>query len=418
MELNISEIITRIAREKNVSMDIVIDALKTGLVTAARKYINEPVNIEAHIDREKGDIDVFVKQTTVEIVNDPETEILLEEALEKDPKLKLGEDLIIDLPVNEFGRAAIQASKQIVMQKVREAERSKIFNDYQERVGELITGSVQQVDRGNILVSLGRTEALLPWREQIKKEKYRQGDTIRALIINVEDSQNGAQVILSRSVPQFLVKLFELEVPEIYDGIVEIRAASRDPGSRSKIAVISRDERVDPVGACVGMKGNRVQAIVRELSNERIDIVTYNEELSIFIKRILAPAEVKKVHEIEDGRVVVIVAEESLAQAIGKSGQNIRLTSQLINRDIDIYGIEEWEKKTEEEKKEALAPKLDESEEGEAEETVEEEVEEIVETEEEEAAEEEAESEEEDEAETEGATEEEGGEEAETPVKG
>lgn len=357
MNINLVEFITQIAREKNVSMDVVIDSLKLGLITAAKKYVNRPVNIEAKVDKDKGELSVFIKQKIVEIINDPEKEITLGEARETDPKAKLNEYLVVELPIDTFGRAAVQTAKQIIMQRVREAEREQIFEDYQERVGELITGSVQQIDRGNVLVNLGRTEALLPWREQIKKEKYRQGDTIRALIINVENSPNGAQVILSRTAPDFLAKLFELEVPEIYDGIVEIKAVSRDPGSRSKIAVISRDERVDPVGACVGMKGNRVQAIVRELSNERIDIINWVDDITILIKRTLAPAEVKKVIELEENRVIVIVSDDSLAQAIGKNGQNIRLTSQLANREIDIFGSEEWAQKTEEDKEAAMRPR-------------------------------------------------------------
>jgi len=357
MNIDLVGFITQIAREKNVSMDVVIDSLKLGLITAARKYINKPVNVEAKVDKEKGDLSVFIRQKVVEIINDPEKEITIQDAREINPKIKLNEYLIVDLPIDAFGRAAVQTAKQIVMQRVREAEREKIFEDYQERVGELITGSVQQIDRGNILVNLGRTEALLPWREQIRKEKYRQGDTIRALIVNVENSPNGAQVILSRTAPDFLSKLFELEVPEIYDGIVEIKAVARDPGLRSKIAVISRDERVDPVGACVGMKGNRVQAIVRELSNERIDIINWVDDITILIKRTLAPAEVKKVNEIEDNRVIVIVTDDSLAQAIGKNGQNIRLTSQLVGREIDIFGNEEWAAKSEEDKAAALRPK-------------------------------------------------------------
>ena len=254
MNIDISGAITQIAREKNVSIDTVIDSLKIGMVTAAKKYLNKPINVEVKIDRERNEIEVYTRQKIVEIVNDPEKEITVEEAKETDPNAKPGKYLVEELPFETFGRAAIQTAKQIVMQKVREAERTRIFEDYQERVNELITGTVQQVDRGNILVNLGRTEALLPWREQIKKEKYRQGDTIRALIVNVENTPNGAQVILSRTAPQFLVKLFELEVPEIYDGIVVVKAAARDPGFRSKIAVVSRDERVDPVGACVGMK--------------------------------------------------------------------------------------------------------------------------------------------------------------------
>ncbi len=347
---DIMEAVSQIAREKNVSMDIVIESLKAGIVTAANKVLKGPAKVEVSVDREKNKIEVFTKQKVVEIVSDPENEILLEEAKKVNPKIKLNEMHMVEVSIDSFRRSVIHSAKQMVVQNVKEAERSKIYEDYNERMDELITGTVQKIEKGNILVNLGRTEALLPIREQIKKERYKQGDTIRALIVNVEDSISGAQIILSRTAPTFLRRLFELEVPEIYDGIVEVKAVSRDPGNRSKIAVVSNDERVDPVGACVGMKGNRVQAVVRELSNERIDIINWNEEITVLVKRALAPAETKRIYELESGKLVVIVLEESLAQAIGKAGQNIRLTSQLIGREIDIYGADEWDRKSEEEK--------------------------------------------------------------------
>src|SRR5690606_27516094 len=230
----------------------------------------------------------------------------------------------------------------MLLQKVRDAEREKIFEDFQDKVGTLVSGQVQQVDRGNILISLGKTEAILPLREQIRKERYRQGDTVRAYISEVGVNTKGPQVTLSRTHPMFLARLFELEVPEIGDGVVTIRGVARDPGFRAKIAVSTKDERIDPVGACVGMKGNRVQAIVRELSNERIDIIHWNEDLNVYIRRSLSPANIKQITDIGDGRVVVIVADEDLSQAIGRGGQNVRLASKMVGRELDIYGETEF----------------------------------------------------------------------------
>jgi N utilization substance protein A len=243
-------------------------------------------------------------------------------------------------------------------------------------VGELITGTVQQIDKGNILINLGRTEAILPYKEQIHKERYRQGDTLRGCIIDVRNNTKGPQVIVSRTCPEFLARLFELEVPEIFDKTVKIIKVVRDPGFRSKIAVTTSDDRVDPVGACVGMRGNRVQAIVRELSNERIDIINWTEELSLLVRRVFSPAEVKRVIPVGEKKIVVIIKEENLAQAIGKEGQNIRLASKMLEREIDVYGDEEFGAFTEEKKNELVSenyvpPVEDEIEEEEAAETVE-----------------------------------------------
>jgi N utilization substance protein A len=248
----------------------------------------------------------------------------------------------MEIPIENFGRAAIQSAKQILLQKVRDAERDKIFEDYQHRIGTLVSGTVQQVDRGNILVNLGKTEGIIPLKEQIRKERYRQGDTIRAYIANVSTNTKGPQILLSRTHPEFLAELFKLEVPEIYDGIVQIKAVARDPGFRAKIAVTTKDDRIDPVGACVGMKGNRVQAIVRELSNERIDIIHWSDDQATYIRRALSPANLKQISDIGDGRVVVIVGDEDLSQAIGRGGQNVRLASKMIGKELDIYGQTEF----------------------------------------------------------------------------
>ena len=252
--------------------------------------------------------------------------------------------------MDQFGRTAIATAKQIIIQRVREAEREKVFADFGERIGELVTGSVQQIDKGNILINLGRTEAVLPYKEQIRKERYRQGDPIRAAILEVKNNPKGPQVIVSRTSPEFLARLFELEVPEIFDKTVKIVKVVRDPGFRSKIAVTTNDDRVDPVGACVGMRGNRVQAIVRELANERIDIINWTDELSLLVRRVFSPAEVKRVVPVTEKKIMIIIREEDLAQAIGKEGQNIRLASKMLERDIDVYGDEEFASFTEEER--------------------------------------------------------------------
>jgi N utilization substance protein A len=249
---------------------------------------------------------------------------------------------------------AIQTAKQVIIQRVREAEREKIFADYSDRVGELVTGTVQQIEKGNILVNLGRTEALLPYREQIRKEHWRQGDNIRACILEVKNNPKGPQVIISRTCPEFLARLFELEVPEIFDKTVRIVKVVRDPGHRSKIAVTTNDSRVDPVGACVGMRGNRVQAIVRELSNERIDIINWTEELSLLVRRVFSPAEVKRVIPVGGQKITVVISEEDLAQAIGREGQNIRLASKMLDKEIDVFGDQEYANMTEEQRSAAL----------------------------------------------------------------
>jgi N utilization substance protein A len=374
--LDIAAAISGVTKEKSIAMDLVIDTLKDALCTAAKRYLVRPVNVEVKVDREKGLIEVYTRQTVVEAVTDPELHITIEDAKKIDPELEVGDELMQDLDIDLFGRTAIQTAKQVIIQRVREAEREKIFSDYGERVGELITGTVQQIDKGNILINLGRTEAILPYKEQIHKERYRQGDTLRGCIIDVRNNTKGPQVIVSRTCPEFLARLFELEVPEIFDKTVKIIKVVRDPGFRSKIAVTTSDDRVDPVGACVGMRGNRVQAIVRELSNERIDIINWTEELSLLVRRVFSPAEVKRVIPVGEKKIVVIIKEENLAQAIGKEGQNIRLASKMLEREIDVYGDEEFGAFTEEKKNELVSenyvpPVEDEIEEEEAAETVE-----------------------------------------------
>ncbi len=365
MKINLLESLGSVAEGKSIDGEIILDSLKEALITAARKYTNIQKRFEVDIDTESSEINVFL---SVEVADDyPDVDetltaeevavidegyMLLDEALEYNEDAQIGDLLEMEIPIQNFGRMAIQTAKQILMQKVRDAEKVRIIREYEDRVGTLVDGTVQQVDRGNILVKLGKTEAVLPPREQIRKERYRQGDPIKAFISDVADTARGAQVILSRSNGQFLIELFKIEVPEIYDGIIEIKAVSRDPGYRAKISVLSHDERIDPVGACVGMKGNRVQSIVRELSNERIDIVPWSNDLGTFIRRAMAPAEISKMMMVpETTRVVLIVSEDDLSQAIGRNGQNIRLASQLTGRELEIYGEEQYLGFTQEERK-------------------------------------------------------------------
>jgi len=352
--MDIAASISAVTKEKSISMDLVLDSLKDALTTAARKYLGTPTNVEAKVDRDKGTIEVFTRQVVVAVVEDPEMQISIDDAKKIDEEIEIGDELVQDLDIELFGRMAIQTAKQVIIQRVREAEREKIFSDYSDRVGELITGTVQQIEKGNILINLGRTEALLPYREQIRKEHYRQGDNIRAAIIEVKNNPKGPQVIVSRTCPEFLARLFELEVPEIFDKTVRIVKVVRDPGHRSKIAVTTNDSRVDPVGACVGMRGNRVQAIVRELSNERIDIVNWTEELSLLVRRVFSPAEVKRVIPVSEQKIIVVISEEDLAQAIGREGQNIRLASKMLDKEIDVFGDEEFANMTDDERNAAM----------------------------------------------------------------
>lgn len=370
METDILENLVLIAKSKNLDSGVVMSTLQQALVNAARKYLNLQKNIEAEVDPQAGEIRVYLRVTVVEDYPDVPPEMTAEEVAVFDEKYMLvgeareyneeaaaGDYLEMEIPMENFGRFAIQAAKQMLLQKVRDAERDKIFEDYQHRVGTLVSGTVQQVDRGNILINLVKTEGIIPLKEQIRKERYRQGDNIRAIIANVNINVKGPQVVLSRTHPDFLSRLFELEVPEINDGIVIIKGVARDPGFRAKIAVSTKDERIDPVGACVGMKGNRVQAIVRELSNERIDIIHWSDDLSVYIRRSLSPANIRQITDIGDGRVVVIVADEDLSQAIGRGGQNVRLASKLLGREIDIYGQTEFNDMPVEERDALLKPR-------------------------------------------------------------
>lgn len=347
MNYEVIEALAQIIREKNVEREVVWDTVKTGLITAAKKRFGTgDENVEVRIDEKLGTIEMAAVWEVVDDVEDPETQVSLETAQGIDPEAELGGSVEQALSFEEFGRNAIQAVKQVVVQRVREAERENVYELYKDRVNEIVIGSVQQVDRGNIIVKIERTEALLPWREQIRRERYRQGETIRAFILDVQNAIKGPQVILSRSCEAFLELLFRMEVPEIHEGIVEIKASAREPGDRSKIAVLSHDDRVDAVGACVGMKGTRVQSVVRELNNERIDIVPWSNDPSSFVTQALRPAEVAQVQilDIEKKDMRVVVEDDQLSLAIGKAGQNARLAVKLTGWNIDLIKRSDLEK--------------------------------------------------------------------------
>ena len=344
--LNIIEALGQIAREKNVDPEMVIETLSDALVSAARKRYGNADNFEVQIDPDSGHMSVLARKTVVEEVNEPELEIDVDAAQVIDNQAQLGSVVFEELNLADFGRNAIQTAKQILIQRVREAEREHIYEEFAGRIAQVESGVVQQISHGDIILNLGRAEAAIPLKEQIRRERYRQGDTVRGYIFEVLKSARGPQVLLSRTHPELLRKLFATEVPEIAEGIVQIHAVAREPGERAKIAVSSNDERVDPVGACVGVKGSRVQAIVRELSGERIDIVPYIDESDIFISRALSPATVNRV--ITDERrhhAQVIVDEDQLSLAIGKSGQNSRLAVQLTGWGLDIISDEEYQRR-------------------------------------------------------------------------
>lgn len=343
--MEILQIAESVAREKGVQRESVIEALEQAISIAGRKKYGTEQNIRAEIDRKTGGIALFRLREVVESVENPVTQIS-----EKDAKLGLGEFVQEPLPPIDFGRVTAQTAKQVIVQKVRDVERDKQFEDYQGRVGEIMNGTVKRVEYGNITVDLGRTEAVLRREEIIPREIFRQNDRVRAYIMDVRREKKGPQIFLSRTHPQFMAKLFAQEVPEIYDGIIEIKAVARDPGSRAKIAVYSRDPGIDPVGSCVGVRGSRVQAVVAELQGEKINIIEWSEDPANLVVNALAPSEVSKiVIDEENHRVEVVVPDDQLSLAIGRRGQNVRLASQLLGWNIDVMTEDEESKRRQEE---------------------------------------------------------------------
>ncbi len=335
--LELLQIADAVAREKVIDRQIVIEAMEDAIQKAARSRYGSETNVKAEINPKSGEIRLSRLLQVVEDVENMSTEIGVEQALERNPEAQLGDYIAEPLPPLDFGRIAAQSAKQVIVQKVREAERDRQYDEYKDRIGEICSGVIKRVEYGNVIVDMGRAEAIVRRDELIPRETFRTGDRIRAYIYDVRREQRGPQIFLSRTHPQFMAKLFAQEVPEIYDGIIEIRSVARDPGSRAKIAVISNDASIDPVGACVGMRGSRVQAVVGELQGEKIDIIPWSPDPATFIVNALQPAEVSKVVLDEDAqRIEVVVPDEQLSLAIGRRGQNVRLASQLTGWDIDI----------------------------------------------------------------------------------
>jgi N utilization substance protein A len=331
---------------KSLSRDELHDLIKDGIHAALAKRYGPNVQAEIIIDEEKGKIDIIVLKEVVAEVIDPSREVSVEEARWDDPDFQVGDLLEIPVEFSEFGRTAVLAAKQRIIQRVREGERNRIREEFADRIGELLSGEVQAIERGKLVVMLNvlrEAEAIIPWREQNPRERFRQGEPIRAVLKKLEETPKGPRLILSRADPGFVAALFKLEVPEIYQGVVKIIDMAREAGGRTKIAVVSNDDSIDPVGACVGLKGSRVQAVVSEMSGERIDIVPWHPDPEIYAKRALAPAKVAKVIcETEQKVITAIVDEDQLSLAIGRNGQNVRLASQLIGWQIDLYSSREW----------------------------------------------------------------------------
>jgi transcription termination/antitermination protein NusA len=345
MKSELMVVIDQIGREKGIDKAKVIAALESALLTAAKKRFGHSENIQVDIDVETGEISIVKKKTIAENVLDSKNEISLEEARLIDEEAEMGDEIGSLIELEEFGRIAAQAAKQVICQKVREAEWESIEREYSKKEGELVHGVILGQERRNYLVDIGKTEALLPIQEQIPRETHRRGDRVRALLLEVRRTSKDVQVILSRAHPQFVVKLFGLEVPEIAEKIVEIKGVVREPGDRTKISVASRDKAVDPVGACVGVKGSRVQAIVRELHGEKIDIIPWTNDPRVFIGEALNPASIEKVGIDEQKKsALVVVADSQLSLAIGKNGQNVRLAAKLTGWKIDIISSTEYEK--------------------------------------------------------------------------
>ena len=349
-KLELIQIADAVAREKSIEKSLVIEAMEDALARAARARYGHETNVKAEINPKTGETRLWRLLEVVEEIENDSAEITLDEARHRNPEAEIGDFMSEPLPPIDFGRVAAMAAKQVITQKVREAERDRQYEDFKDRIGEIINGIIKRVEYGHVIVDLGKAEAIVRRDQQLPRENYRNGDRVRAYIMDVRREPRGPQIFLSRSHPQFMAKLFEQEVPEVYDGVIEIKTVARDPGSRAKIGVMSNDSSIDPVGACVGMRGSRVQAVVNELGGEKIDIVPWSPDDATFVVNALAPAEVTKVVLDEElQRIEVVVPDEQLSLAIGRRGQNVRLASQLSGYEIDIMTEEEESAKRQEE---------------------------------------------------------------------
>jgi N utilization substance protein A len=363
MNRELISVIDELGRQKGIEKSRVIGAIEAALQMAAKKRFGQAENIQVEIDSKTGEISVVSKKTIVDAVTNPKIEVSLQEARQFDSEAEVGDEIGSLIEMSDLGRIAAQTAKQVIFQKVREAEWEAVQKEYSTRQGDLVNGIILGMERRNYLVDLGKTEAVLPIQEQIPRETYRRGDRVKAMLLEVRRTPKDVQVILTRSHPQFVSKLFELEVPEVLEKIVEIKSIVREPGDRTKIAVTSREKAVDPVGACVGIKGSRVQAVVRELRGEKIDIITWTSDPRVFIAEALNPASIEKVGVDEEKKsALVVVADSQLSLAIGKNGQNVRLAARLTGWKIDIISATEYEKEKAERDKEIKAALAEETE--------------------------------------------------------
>lgn len=345
MYFDLNYVIEQVGKEKGIPKEIIVETLEEAILSASKKKFGNHLDLEARYNYELGEIEVFRFKTVVDEVQDPDMEISVEEAQQQDPECIVGDSIGIKMDTSTLGRIAAQTAKQVIMQKVRNAESDVIYNEYKDKKGEIVTGVVQRVEKNHYVINLGKTEALLSFKEVIPNELFKRRDRVKGYILDVEKSQRGCTILLSRTHPGFLVKLFELEVPEIQEGIIKVLSAAREPGERAKIAVYSQDQNIDPVGACVGVKGSRVQAVVQELRGEKIDIIPWSKDPAKFVCNALAPARVSKVYINEEEHAMeIIVHDDQLSLAIGKKGQNVRLGSRLTGWKTDIKSETEVEK--------------------------------------------------------------------------
>jgi N utilization substance protein A len=344
MPSNLNYVIDQVGKDKGIDRKVIIEALEQAVLTASRKKYGHQGEIEVHYNEEAGEVELFQFKQVVEEVTDPSAEISLKEAKGLDSEAQIGDSLGVKLNT-DFGRIGAQTAKQVIIQRVRDAERENVYNEFKDRKGDLVSGSVQRMEKGNVYINIGRAEAVLLSKEQIPGESYRQGERLRAYILDVQKNSKGPQVFLSRTHPGFVIKLFEMEVPEISEGVIKLISAAREPGERAKISVYSSNRDVDPVGACVGMKGSRVQSVVQELRGERIDIIPWSQDQAKYVCNALAPAKISRVYIDEENRhMEVVVADDQLSLAIGKRGQNVRLASKLTGWKIDIKSESRMEK--------------------------------------------------------------------------
>lgn len=356
MNVEIAEAFAQIVKEKNIEKDELTEILENIVISMIKKKYGHADNFDIFVNMDKGEIEIYQNKVIVEHVDDPTKEIDLESARKVEPSLEIGDDFIEILDPSNFGRRLITSAKQNLNQRIRDVEKELIYDEYKNRVGEILIGDIRQINREDIFLNIDRTEVILPKSEQIESERYRRGDHVRAIIKEVRKTLRGPEIIVSRADSQFLIRLFELEVPEIYDGIIEIRGVARQPGERAKIAVYSNDKRIDAVGACVGMKGIRIQAVSKELNNEKIDIIPFASETEIFITRALSPAKpVRVIINEENNSAVAVIPDEQISIAIGKGGLNRRLTSRLTGYNVEILKESEYRAMVEKQKEKEIA---------------------------------------------------------------